>query len=214
MAQRGRFKKISEKAASPETYLEKVSKEVSSNQSKLSLILGALIILVIGILVFNYFNRNKPSLGPSQQTEQTQQEDISADKLPDKYTVKEGDALFTIAEKYYQDGSKFDMIAKTNNLSDANSITAGQVLEIPKLEEVSPSPTPNDVNALGTGGGNATMWGPKIDGTKYTVQEGDWLSTISARAYEDIFAYKKIAEANNIPNPDYITPGMVLTIPR
>lgn len=242
MAQRGRPKKTSEKIASSETYLEKVNKEVSSNQSRLSMILGALIVLVIGILVFNYFNKSKPFLGPSQQTEQTQQEDVTIDKLPGKYIVKEGDTLFTIAEKYYGIGDKFTEIVKANNLSNADLITSGQVLEIPKLEEVSPestesptpsispsetpsetpSPTPssdgqsssNDTNGLGKGGGDTTIWGEKIDGTKYTVQEGDWLSTISARAYGDIFAYKKIAEANNIPDPDHIVPGMILTIPR
>lgn len=248
MAQRGRPKKTSEKIASSETYLEKVNREVSSNQSRLNMILGTLIVLVIGILVFNFFNRNKPSLGPSQQTEQTQQEDVTIDKLPGKYIVKEGDTLFTIAEKYYGTGDKFTEIVKANNLSDADLIITGQVLEIPKLEEILPSPTPtltesgpaespspsispsetptpspspdeqsstpNDVSALGTGGGNTTIWGPKIETTTYTVQEGDWLSTISARTYGDVFAYKKIAEVNNISNPDYIVPGMVLTIPR
>ena len=64
------------------------------------------------------------------------------------------------------------------------------------------------------GGGNATVWGPKIDGATYTVVEGDWLSTISARAYGDIMSYSKIAEANNISNPDLIEPGQVLKIPR
>lgn len=243
-------KNIKAAHASVNNYLTRIESDIKTNQSKLSMVLGGLIILVIGILIFNYSSKSQPALGPAQQTQQESQ-DVSADKLPGKYTVKEGDTLFLIAEKYYKDGSKFDLIAKANNLNDVNTIETGQVIEIPKPAEseaqvtqanpssepaapsVEPSaqPTPSDSPVaspetntqtpiesgqtdLGTGGGNTTVWGSKIDGSTYTVQEGDWLSTISARAYGDIFSYKKIAEANNISNVDYIVPGEVLKIPR
>ncbi len=243
---KGRPKKISNKQEVPTSYLDKVSKEIESNQSRLSMVLGALILLVIGILIFNYFNKGKASLGPAQQNEQSQ-EDVSPDNLPGKYTVKEDDTLFTIAEKYYQDGSKFEEIAKANNLGNADTIETGQVLQIPKIELPNPTPTetpqpsptespsetpvevptvsptpesspttssPQKGDQLATGGGNNTVWGPNIEGNTYTVTEGDWLSTIAARAYGDILSYKKIADANNIQNPDYIVPGQVLKIPR
>lgn len=186
--------------------MEKIETNIESNQSKVSLVLGALIVLVIGILVFNYFNRNKASLGPAQQTEnqtQTEKPDVSKDNLPGDYTVKDGDTLFTIAEKYYQDGKKFSEIAKANNLTDVNEIVVGQVLKIP-----------SEPSELGTGGGNTTIWGPRIEGNTYTVVEGDWLSKIAGRAYGDIMAFDKIAKTNNISNPDHIEPGMVLVIPR
>jgi len=195
------------------SYLEKIETNIESNQSKVSLVLGVLIVLVIGILVFNYFNRNKASLGPAQQTEtRTEKQDVSMDNLPGDYAVKDGDTLFIIAEKYYQDGEKFSEIAKANNLNDVNAIVVGQVLKIPKLEtqavvaEASPE--------LGTGGGNTTIWGTQIEDNTYTVVEGDWLSKVAGRAYGDIMAFDKIAKANNILNPDHIEPGMVLTIPR
>lgn len=199
-------------------YLGKIENDLKSNQSKLSLVLGALIVLVVGVLVFNYFNKDQKDLGPAQQTEQQELEaDVAPENLPGKYTVKEGDTLFLIAEKYYSDGDKFDLIAQANNLSDVDLIEAGQVIEIPKLPEnevALSSPEPSPEAELGTGGGDTTVWGSKIEGDQYTVVEGDWLSKISARAYGDIFAYEKIAQANNISNPDYIVPGMVLTIPR
>lgn len=176
-------------------YIDKFENELSNNQSKLSLFLGALIVLVILILVFNYFNRPKEEVGPAQQTNIT--EDVSLDNLPGKYTVKEGDTLFAIAEKYYLDGYKYPEIVKENGLTDENKIEVGQVLQIPAI-----------------GGGNTTIWGPKIDGDSYTVAEGDWLSTIAARAYGDIMSYSKLVEANNISNPDLIEPGQVLKIPR
>lgn len=234
-----RPKKTAEKvAAKPSSsYLDKIESEVQSNQSRLSLVLGALIVLVIGILVFNYFNKDKSEVGPSQETTtESSQEDVKPENLPGKYTVKESDTLFIIAEKYYHDGTKYSEIVKANNLTNENVIEAGQVLEIPKLEQtatpsptITESPTPTEeVSPTSTvttqptyapQSDNKTFietadFGPKITGNTYTVQEGDWLSTIAGRAYGDIYAYQKIAQANNISNPDLILPGQVLTIPR
>lgn len=189
------------------SYWNKINEETQTNQSKLSMVLGVLIILVAGVLVFNYFNKNKQDLGPAQQTTKEETADVSPENLPGQYIVKEGDTLFSIADKYYQDGYKFEELAKENNLSDVNSLEVGQSLKIPKLEEqLAEQPA--------IGGGNTTIWGPGIEGDSYTVTEGDWLSTIAARAYGDIMAYTKLAEANNISNPDLIEPGQVLKIPR
>lgn len=209
------------KKVSSSNYLERLENEIQSNQSKVSLILGALIVLVIGILVFNYFNRNQASLGPAQQTQTTQQSpqpDVAQDKLPGPYTVKDGDTLFTIAEKYYADGNKFEDIAKANNLTNPDEIIVGQILQISKLDselaQVSPTSSPQPSSSSGTGGGNTTIWGPRIEENTYTVVENDWLSKIAGRAYGDVMAYERIAQANNISNPDHIEPGMVLTIPK
>lgn len=203
-------------------YFEKLDKEVRSNQSRLSMVLGALIILVVGILVFNYFSRGRETLGPAQQI-QPEEGDVSPQNLPGKYTVKENDTLFLIAEKYYKDGYKYPEITKANSLTNADAIEVGQVLEIPKLAEevaaAAPSPSPDATplpteEPLGTGGADTTIWGPRIREDTYTVVEDDWLSKIAGRAYGDIFAYKKLAEVNNIPNPDLIFPGQVIKIPR
>lgn len=206
--------------------LDRMESEVQANQSRVSLVLGALIVLVVGILVFNYFSKNKSAevTPTASQTENTG--DATPENLPGKYTVKEGDTLFTIAEKYYKDGYKYTELVKVNSLTSADTIAAGQVLDIPKLEtnevkaaEISPSPisTPSEIPAANTDKGQTSdqSWGPAITENTYTVAEGDWLSTIAARAYNgDVMAYEKIAKANNITNPDVIEVGMVLTIPR
>lgn len=211
--------------APSQSLLQKLQSELQLKDSYLSLFLGFLIVLVVAILVFNYFKQsnNKSDLGPAQQTA-SEKQDVLPENLPGKYTVKEGDTLFSIAEKYYQDGYKFPKIAEANKLADANILEIGQVLEIPKLagelvgskgsEKVEPTVT-EQTTGEGTGGAvNQTIWGEKITGDTYTVVEGDWLSKIAGRAYGDIMAYPKIAEANNIANPDLIEPGMVLKIPR
>lgn len=222
-------------SSQPNSYWQKLEGEVQNNQSKVSMILGGLIILVVIVLIFNYFNKSKPDINGPAQTTQEQQEDVSLQNLPGKYSVKEGDTLFLIAEKYYGDGYKYTEIVNENNLPDINQIEVGQVLQIPKLKDVTlpspsavteiPKPSPAqeteitiEVPAGSKGVPDATMtqpdWGSKITSNMYTVVEGDWLSKIAGRSYGDIFTYDRIAKANNIPNPDHIEPGMVLIIPR
>lgn len=218
-----RSKKNISKTISPneQSLLQRLSSQLQFDQSYLSLVLGLIIVVIAGFLVFNYFNKSKPTLGPAQQSEEQSQTDVEPANLPGKYTVREGDTLFLIAQKYYNDGYKFSEISKANSLENENNISVGQVLEIPKLAEdiaqITPTetltPTPTEIPATG-GAENQTTWGEKINNDTYTVVAGDWLSKIAGRAYGDMMAYSRIAEANNITNPDLIEPGTVLKIPR
>lgn len=228
----------------PGNFLEKIQTDLEKNQSYLNLILGALIVIVLGVLIFNYFN--KPSsedpgdLGPSQQITDGQG-DVTKESLPGKYKVKEGDTLSLLAQKYYDDGARYTEIMKENNLA-SDSIEVGQELNIPKLESTIPSLTPGasvtasseaspeqspafeastkpqasevPASASAKGDSQSQMWGDNITGDTYTVVRGDWLSTIAGRAYGDIYKFEAIAKANNITNPDNIEVGTVLKIPR
>ncbi|QQS43697.1 LysM peptidoglycan-binding domain-containing protein [Candidatus Roizmanbacteria bacterium] len=49
---------------------------------------------------------------------------------------------------------------------------------------------------------------------KYTIQRGESLQDIARKVYGDPNAWVRIAQANNITNPDHIEVGMELTIPR
>ena len=53
-------------------------------------------------------------------------------------------------------------------------------------------------------------------GQTYTVKAGDSLSKIAKQFYGDASKWKKIhaANADKIPNPDLIHPGLQLTIPE
>lgn len=225
-------KEVNQKQTSPkeQSLLQRLQDELQLNQSYLSLILGMLIIIVAGILVFNYLKTNQ-ALGPSQQTEspapKEAQKDVEPDNLPGRYNVKEGDTLFKIAQFYYKDGNKFDKIAAANKLASPDYIETEQVLEIPKLDTVSPIPSPSPIETLkpdqttkkdeapGIGGAiNQTVWGEAITSDTYTVVEGDWLSKIAGRAYGNIYLFDKIVQVNTISNPDLIYPGQVLKIPR
>lgn len=224
-----------EKPSSNDSILNRIQDDLENKNAILNLVLGALIIIVGGILVFNYFNKSKTEITTNApQTENTANQDVSKESLPGNYTVKEGDTLFSIAQKYYDDGYQYPKLVQANKLSNENAIAAGQVLTIPKLlasatsspstdqanailpsTSPSPSSSPTSQENLGTGGAtNVTTWGEKIETDTYTVQPGDWLSKIAGRAYGDIYAFQKIAQANNITNPDVIEPGTVLKIPR
>lgn len=221
MARKASIKKTKTVSRPVNTYLENLENKIQSNQSRLSMVLGGLIILVVVILIFNYFHKSNSEIGPAQNTT-SEQQNVSPDKLPGKYTVKDGDTLFNIANTYYQDGYQYPEIAKANNLTNPDAISAGQVLEIPKLD-ITPTPSPSESptaslapqdNTQSTTSSSTDIWGPKITDNTYTVVAGDWLSTIAGRAYGDVYAYDRIAKANNLSDPNQIEVGMTLTIPR
>jgi nucleoid-associated protein YgaU len=228
---------------------ERIQTDIAQNNSLLNLILGALILVVLGVLIFNYFSgdtTNQGVLEPAQQTQNEGSVDVTKENLPGPYTVKSGDTLYSIAQNYYGNGFLYPTIVEQNKLSSEN-IEVGQTITIPKVEDgqmaqASATPAPTDQSLLGsqpeaptapeapsvptapaehvsmdqgTGGAeNQTIWGERINGNTYTVQSGDWLSTIAGRAYGDALSYEKLAKANNIQNPDLIEPGTVLQIPR
>ena len=125
-------------------FLDRIQNDLEKNQSYLNLILGALIVIVLGVLIFNYFNKPAEEVGNvTPQAEQTTDEngDVTKENLPGKYTVKEGDTLFTIAQKYYDDGGKYTEIISENSLP-GESIEVGQELTIPELEEAMAAASP------------------------------------------------------------------------
>jgi len=226
------------------SFLQRIQSETRNQFSYLNLILGGLILLVAGILIFNYFSRPNGDLGTSQTTtaSPTTSVDVTKDSLPGTYTVKADDTLFSIAEKYYGDGYQFTKLAEANKLTDPGLIIEGQVLNIPKLDlaqrdqtpqaTIAPTSEPSPTESTNTpslnagdektqpvdggkgGAVNQTEWGEKITADTYTVVSGDWLSKIAGRAYGDIYAFQKIADANGITDPNVIEPDTVLKIPR
>lgn len=131
---RGESKRDSSKN---ENFLDRIQTDLEKNQSYLNLILGALIVIVLGVLVFNYFNKPSEETGnvtPQAETTTDEAGDVKKENLPGKYIVKEGDTLFTIAAKYYGEGGKYSEIMDANELT-SESIEVGQELTIPKLED-------------------------------------------------------------------------------
>ena len=143
-----------------------------------------------------------PTVKPSVVEKPTQAPaNIGGEK---SYTVTSGDSLWTIAEKFYKSGYNWVDIASANKLSSPGVLNVGQKLTIPNV-----APKLATVETI-----NATVFGPKIVGSTYTVQKGDHLWGIAVRAYGDGYKWTEIAKLNNITAPNVIEVGMVLKLPR
>lgn len=174
---------------------------MSLPESYISITLGFLVVIVAGLLAYNYFSKNKST---QQSTTEVVSENRTTEEkmeLPTTHTVVEGETLWNIGEKFYKSGYNWITIAEENKLSDENSIQVGQVLSLPKAEMIKPP----EENIIAT----ATE-APKT----YTVVKGDYLWKIAIDQLGDGYAWVKIARANNLVNPNLIHPGNVLTLPR
>lgn len=104
-----------------------------------------------------------------------------------KYTVKAGDTLWAIAQKY---GVTVQKIVDANNITNPSLIHIGQVLTIPTGTTV-PPPTTNYRY-------------------KYTVKSGDTLWAIAQKYNVTV---QQIVSLNNIKDPSLIYVNQVLLIP-
>lgn len=181
--------------------LKKYLKQLSLPESYISITLGFLVVIVAGLLTYNYFSKNKTSQTPSSTVVTENKTTQESTELPTSHTVVEGETLWSIAEKFYKSGYNWTTIAAENKLADANSIETGQVLSLPKADTIRPES--ENISASQTEA-------PKT----YTVQQGDDLWNIAVKEYADGYAWTKIASANNLVNPNLIHPGNILSLPR
>lgn len=200
-------------------FLKDWLKKLKLNEATLSTLLGALVVIVVGVLIFNYFKRlSREGLPPTELPEEAVSEEISPEEekkeipipegLPAKHKVAVGETLWSIAQKYYKSGYNWVDIASENSLAEPNHIEEGQELTIPKA-------TPKLLAELPeTGVGGETITEKTIMADKYTVEKGDCLWNIAVRAYGDGFRWLEIAKANNLDNPDLIHPGNEFVLPR
>jgi nucleoid-associated protein YgaU len=198
---------------------KEILKNVKSAESTISMILGILVVVVLGILFVKYFRGilQKESQGkitvesasseakPTEKKIESPEAGVIPKDLPAEYEVKSGDTLWKISKNFYGTGYNWVNISQENNLKNPGKIFVGQKLSIPK---VSPKIVIASQNSLPKTGEET------IIGEKYTVVKGDSLWKISVRAYQDGFKWLKIAQANHLTNPKQIHPGNVLVIPR
>ena len=148
------------------------------------MVFGALVIVIVGIFVVNYFKDKSGLTLPEGLTTNSTKE----------YVVVKGDSLWSIAEANYGDGFKWKDLAKDNNLS-SSTLEIGQKLVISEIVTVAPTEQ-------------------TISSSSYTVVTGDSLWQIAVRSYGDGYAWTRIATANGLANPNLIHAGNMLTLPR
>jgi len=198
--------------------------ETKSIESIISMLLGVAVIIIVGVLLFNYFRGLAKNLKTQNQSEENKTENVELEEtgttkkqptaasefkppqdLPAKYVVKKGDSLWKISEKFYGIGFNFIDIAKENKIENTNLLFADKEITIPKV---------NPKTVVKIEPAKAVTSSQAITGDKYTIQKGDSLWNISVRAYQDGFKWVLIAKTNNLVNPNLIHSDNVLTIPR
>jgi len=184
--------------------VEQLKKYVSNPDSLISLFLGLAVVIVIGVMIFNYVKSPKaPGISDAKSdAKQEQQATASAAALPASHTVATGESLWKIADQYYKSGYNWVDIRDANNLSSPNAIEVGQKLTIPQVSKREPGQI-----------ANATIEVKRPADGKYTVKQGDSLWNISMEVYGTGYRWTEIAKLNKLENPGLIFTGNVLNLP-
>ena len=179
---------------------KKLRQKLDLPESYISITLGFLVVLVAGILTYNYFVKNEVQNSAEEQKKAAEEQKAAGKPvLPTTYSVSSGDTLWSIAEKHYGSGYNWVTLATANNLTNPDQLEEGQKLSVPKAEVIKP-----ESNIL------ATTAPPK----DYSIAQGDSLWKIAEREYGSGYEWTKIAEYNSIANPDLIFAGNVIKLPR
>lgn len=203
------------------------NKFFKSSEELISMFLGLAIVLAVGGIIFNYFqkrsgnidvpgvsnyvsideisdklNKDQIAEGKGEMTnEKTEQQSLKeADNAGGDYVVKKGDSLWKIASQKYGDGNKWVQIADANNIANPGVIHSGIVLKLPEIKgpELAAADTAEPVEAK-----------------QYQVVKGDNLWDLAVSQCGDGFKWTEIwkANQNTISNPGKIEIGMMLTVP-
>lgn len=196
--------------------LKNLLKTLHLNESTISTLLGAFVVIIVGALIFNYIKETRVGEQITEEAameeaqtfgdvtvEETEEGELIPKQLPIVYEVKSEDSLWKIAEAHYGSGYNWVDIVSENNLAQPDFLSEGQKLTLPKTEVIVPV-EPEQVAKGGLG----------ITDDSYTVQQSDNLWEIAVRAYGDGFKWPEIASANNLANPDHIEIGLELKLPR
>lgn len=188
-------------------FAEIKKKYFKSTEEVVSMFLGLVIVIVVGSLIFNYFQKTKGSVDIPGSTDITLID--GGEKLSSKeekvYEVVKGDNLWKIAVKEYGDGYAWTKIAAANNLKNASVIGVGQKIVLPKIESKEMVSKSDNLDTSSIS-----------QGSEYKVVRGDSLWKIAVRAYGDGYQWTKIWQENRskLVNPNGLEIGMMLNIPK
>ena len=174
-------------------------KRLKLNEQNISMLLGVVVVLLVGSLLYNYFKSvNKPQGETSSTTSPEQVQVPTGDQLPAEYTVQKGDTLWSISEKAYTSGYNWvDVYAANKKLigSNANRLLVGSIINLPKVE-------PKLLTAKTV----------PTQPVEYTVVKGDNLWNILVKTCHNGYLWPKVAKANNLANASLIEVGQKLTL--
>jgi nucleoid-associated protein YgaU len=174
--------------------LKKFLKNIKLNEETISMVLGAIVIVIVGVLIVNYFKDKSGGSIPGSSTQTSAKEHV----------VVKGETLWSISEDSFGSGYNWVDIKSVNGLK-SDIIEVGQKLVIPDVSPKKPTSTTKTTISTQTA---------PITGSTYSVVKGDSLWKIAVRAYGDGFKWVEIAKVNKLVNPNIIHAGNILTLPR
>ncbi|KKR91234.1 MAG: LysM domain surface protein [Candidatus Woesebacteria bacterium GW2011_GWA1_41_13b] len=177
--------------------LRKSLTKIKWQESYASFILGAIIVIVLGLLVANYFSRRGQQIDTGEQT--TQSEEQAMAQAQQEYKVLAGDSLSKISEKYYGSMDLWPVLASENNIANPNIIFVDATLKIPAKTD-------------------AENTREEMSVTSYQVTEGETFFTIAQKVYGDGSRWTALHQANGGKrlangNPLVMT-GTTIVVPR
>jgi nucleoid-associated protein YgaU len=181
---------------------KELQKRFASTDSYVSLVLGIAVVLVVGVVVYNFIQGRRAPAPTTPPPATTDEERMETGTPGGTHTVSAGETLWSISEKYYKTGYNWVDLVSTNNLANPDRIEEGQQLVIPTVTPIIPQ---GDVSS------GETVSQPAAK--SYTVVAGDSLWKIAVAQYANGYKWPEIARANSLANPDLIHAGNVLTLP-
>ena len=180
------------------TIAKLLQRKINWRESYTSLILGAIIVIILGLLVANFFSKRNQQIGSGEQTSQSQ-EAAMAPKANSDYTIRENDSLSKISEQVYGSQEYWPAVANVNNIANANVIWVGNKIKLPAKEELDKTKT-------------------AMAQTTYEVKGGDTLFTIAEKVYGDGSKWVLLDRANGSlrlanGNP-LVYSGSTIVVPR
>ncbi len=125
-----------------------IGQRLNLSESYMSLVLGVIVVLIIGMLGIGFIKATKRGALMSLFAPKSVQKSVSSTNTltdqPDphkptekptpgyNYIVKDGEYLYDIATRAYGNGDRFTDIVKANNLQTPDDIPPGTTLKIPR----------------------------------------------------------------------------------
>ena len=117
------------------------------------------------------------------------------------HVVKPGESLSAIAQKYYGDFKKFNVIAEFNSIEDVTMVKPGQRIMVPEINGqkiVGVSATSDDTSTY----------------VIHKLQPGESIAKLAKTTYGDYRKFHIIAQFNDMADATKVTVGQPIKLPR
>ena len=174
---------------------EELKERLNLKENYVSMGLGLLVVILIGVAIFNSVIGRNGEIDKDATTNGSDATDSAAmiANLPEKYTLVEGEDLWSASVKLYGSGYNWVDLVEANKIVNPDKVEVGMELVVPKI---TPRPAPE---------------GPAVQ--VYTVSKGETLFMVAEKMYGNGEKWMVIARANNLRNANRIEVGQQLIIP-